>query len=116
MSVFQTKASQPNVPEAGSNLTASVSTVQNFDLTPWRGRFVTVQVDGANVYLSAGAGVAATDVTAPATSGANIGLIVRDGQDKDFFVPEGTQGSSTKYWLRAVSGGTATVTVVPTSR
>ena len=116
MSVFLTKASQPNIPTAGSNLTASVSTVQSFDVTAWRGKFVTIQVDGANVYLSAGAGAAATDVTAPAVSSTDIGFLVRDGSDKDVFIPEGNPGPDIKYWIRAISGGTATVTIVPTSR
>jgi hypothetical protein len=116
MSVFQTKASQPNLPSAGSNLTASVSTVQSFDVTAWRGKYVTIQVDGANAYFAAGVATAAASVTAPATSGANIGFLIRDGQDKDFFIPEGNPGPDQKYWIRAISGGTATVTIVPTSR
>ena len=112
MSVFQTKASQPFIPEAGSNLSASVTSGSNFNLTPWRGRFVTIQVDTADAYFSAGAGAVATDVTAPTTSSTNIGFRVRAGSDKDFFVPEGTGN----FWLRAISGGTADVVVCPSSR
>jgi hypothetical protein len=116
MSVFQTKASQPNIPEAGTNLSSSVSTVTDFDVTPWRGKFVTIQVSDADTYFSAGPGAAASAVTAPAVSGANIGFLVRSGQDKDFYIPEGNPGGSLKYWIRAISGGTAVVTIVPTSR
>ena len=116
--VNEMKAMQPTIPEAGGNLTGSASgTVLSLDVTAFRGKFVTIQVDGADTYFSAGTGTAATDVTAPATSSTNIGLKVRDGSDKDVWIPEGTPGPSNKYYIRAITGGTsATVTVVPTSR
>jgi hypothetical protein len=116
MSVYQTKASLPVLPSVPGNLTASVSTVTDFDVTEWRGKFVTVQVSGGAVYLASGVASAAASVTAPATSGANIGFLIRDGEDKDFFIPEGNPGPDQKYWIRAISSGTATVTIVPTSR